>query len=173
MAPLITVEDLRTHMQRPIDQAAGELAVAGASGAVRSYCGWGIAAENAVFDVDGTGTTVLNLPTMHLTAVTSVIMDGAAVALGAASSSVYSAYYWTVRGQLYRTAGWPSFARITVACAHGFDPVPDVVRLVALTLASREVSNPERLRTAAVGSVSRTFDLAELDTRLLDPYRLP
>lgn len=172
MDALITVAELTTHLQRPVEPAAGALAVAGASGAVRSRCGWNISRETATFELDGSGTTVLNLPTLFLSAVISVDVAGELVS-PAVSGDLHVGYRSTVRGQLYRYGGWPSFSRITVTCEHGYDPVPDVVRLVALTLASRTLSNPERLKTAAVGSISRTFDLSELDVRLLDPYRLP
>lgn len=171
MAALITVADLTTHLQRPVDAAAGALAVAGASGAVRARCGWNISQETTTFLVDGSGSTVLNLPTLLLEAVTSVTMDSDLVA--PAVSPYDEGYRWTVRGQLHRHAGWPSFSRILVAATHGYAVVPDVVRLVALTLAARTLSNPERLKTAAVGSISRTFDLSDLDVRLLDPYRIP
>jgi hypothetical protein len=171
MAALVTVGDLQTHLQREVDQASAELAVAGASGAVRSYCRWDISREDATFVVAGSGTRVLNLPTLHLVDVLAVRLDdGTELVRGGGDED----YLWAKRGQLYCSAGWPGpFRHVEVDCVHGYDPVPDVVRLVTLTVAAREYTNPMHLRDASVGSVTRRFDMTALDMALLDTYRLP
>jgi hypothetical protein len=165
--PLATPAELDTYLQRPVNPDVALLAVQGASGAVRAQCQWSISQQSAVtLRVDALGwSPVLTLPTMHLTAVTEVRLNGDVLTPGN--------YRWSARGQLYRPAGWGDWTVVEVDCTHGYDPVPDVVRLVTLSMAARYVSNPDAVRIAAVGSVQRTyFELTALDENLLDPYRL-
>lgn len=161
-APLVSAGELQTYIQRPIDAQAALLAVEAASSVVREHCGWGLSREQAVFYVNGNNSRVLSLPTLNLLAVDRVWVDGIET----------SNYRWAQRGQLYRLLPWPDYRKIQVECVHGYDPVPAAIKVVALAFAARQVGNPERFRTAAVGSVSRTFDLDRLDTELLFPYRL-
>ena len=167
MAPLITVGDLEAYLQRSVPAPAANLAVAGASGAVRAHCGWGIAQEVGVrLTVTGQGSRVLGLPTLHLTAVDEVRIDGEVVDA--------DTYKWARRGQLYRDEPWPQWATVEADVDHGYDPIPDVVKIVALAMAARYVTNPELAKVAAVGSLSRTyFDTTPLDARLLSEYTLP
>lgn len=166
MDPLVTADDLATHLQRPVEPKPAALAVAGASGVVRAHCGWSISFEQAVtLHAAGSGTKVVGLPTLHLVAVDEVRVDGVVLAP--------QDFVWARRGQLYREASWPGpFGVVEVDCDHGYVLIPDVVRLVTLSVAAREYTNPVRLRTAAVGSVSRTYELTGLDTALLDPFRI-
>lgn len=169
MDPLITTGELDDYLQRAVPPAPAALAVQGASGAVRGYCRWGISQELAVtLRVTADGGRALCLPTLHLTAVDAVSVDGVALAAGS--------YRWVGRGQLYRDAPWPRWSTVEVVCDHGYAEVPDVVRLVALGVAARYASNPENLRIASVGSVQRTFaalGLTNLESGLLDEFRLP
>lgn len=167
MDPLITVGELADYLQRPVDPARGPLVVAGASAAVRAHCRWDLSYDPAAtFTVDGNETRVLNLPTLNLIAVDEVRVNGVAL--------LDSEFRWARRGQLFRDAGWSRWQQIDVDCEHGYAPAPDVVRIVALGLAARYLSNPESLKIATVGSVQRTYnDLTSLDLSLLDAYRLP
>lgn len=169
MDPLITSGDLEAYLQRAVDAAPATLACQAASGAVRAHCGWDISyAPAATLYAAGADSTVVGLPTLHLLDVTEVRVDGQA-----ADPAVYR---WTRRGQLYSgatTTIWSRWSRIEVDCSHGYDPVPDVVKLVALSIAARHYTNPEGVQWSAVGSVSRTFNVTPLDASLLDAYRLP
>ncbi|HLL68816.1 MAG TPA: hypothetical protein VK453_24345 [Micromonosporaceae bacterium] len=171
MDSLVAVADLTAYLQRPLDQPAAELALAGASGIVREYCGWTISAEAATFVVDGSGTTLIGLPTLHLTAVTEVRIDGLALEP--------AGYAWSENGLLQRRAGWPRrFRCVAVDCAHGYGQVPDVVRAVVLALAGRLHTNPDRLVSKTVGGISRTYatgsgDMSELELAMLAGLRLP
>lgn len=160
--PLVSAAELKTYIQRPVRDETAELAIRAGSAAVRAYCGWDLDRETATFVVSGNNTRVLSLPTLHLLSVDRLLIDGIE----------QTEFRWAQRGQLYRRDPWPDFRTITVECVHGYDPVPDVIKVVALAFAARQVANPERLRTAAVGSISRTFDLTVLDEALLHPYRL-
>lgn len=169
MDPLITAGDLRDYLQRPVDDAAALLAVAGASGAVRSYCRWVLTEElEATLHAAGTGSRVLGLPTLMLTAVTAVRVDGELLD--------EEDYQWAQRGQLYRPAPacWPLWSRIEVDCDHGYPAAPDAVQIVALGVAARYLSNPESLRDATTATVTRTYTLGftELEAALLAEYRL-
>lgn len=164
---LITEAELHEYLQRPIDPAAAALAVAGATGAVRSYCGWTISREiDTTLSAAGTDTRVVGLPTMALTSVGEVRVDDVVLA--------EDKYRWSLRGQLYCADGWPDWTRIDVDCDHGYLPVPSVVKIVGLGIAARYLTNPESLKIATVGSVARTYaDMTALDAALLDRYRLP
>lgn len=181
MDPLVTAADLGSYLQRPVDDGPAQLACAAASGAVRAYCRWDITYTDAdTLHAVGTDAPVLGLPTLRLVDVTAVRVDGTAVDL--------TTIKWTRRGQLYyptsiqrdlpfmRPYGaqqvWSRWSLIEVDCAHGYDPIPDEIKLVALSIAARHYTNPEGLQTAAVGSVSRTYSISPLDASLLDAYRL-
>lgn len=169
MDPLITAGDLDDYLQRPVPPPLAALAVAGASGIVRSHCRWNISREEAVtFKVDGSGTTVLSLPTLHITDVTAVTVDGETVDL--------DDVYWLSRGQLHREQGWPRWARADVECDSGYTDIPDVIKIVALSLAARYIGNPQALKSATVGAVQRVYAAPQpnsLELALLDSFRLP
>lgn len=169
MAALATPLELASHLQiERLDLATANLALAGASGAVRSYCGWTVLRATETLTVDGEGSRVLTLPTLHLASVDEVRIDGLALDPDGAQPTVHP------RGQLIWANTWPALSKIEVDCEHGFEATPDVVRLVTLTLAARIFNNPDHVKTASVGTVTRTYDanLTALDMRLLDPYRL-
>jgi hypothetical protein len=174
MDPLVTVGELETYLQRTVDADAGELAVANASGIVRDFCRWPIApTEDATWTLDGRGTAWLNLPTLYLTDVAEVRVDGEVIDPGT--------YSWAQRGQLYRAEGWPARLRCVEAdVSHGYETTPTSVRAVVLTLAARSMVNPEGLRSKTVGGVSKSFvfetmrgDLSELQLGQIGGYRLP
>lgn len=165
MSILATELELETHLQRAIPADLAALALAGASGIARGYCGWEISRETTTFIVDTDRPTYfLTLPTLHLVSVAEVRING--VIDDRPLTQV------TMRGQL--AGPWPAYAKVEVDATHGYTPTPDVVRLVVLTVAARIVNNPDDVKQASVSSVSRTYDtsLSALELRLLDPYRL-
>lgn len=173
MDALATAGELETHLQRAVDTTQAELALQLASGAVRAFCGWDLAEQTGTLTAAGSGTIVLTLPTMHLTQVIEVRIGGVAmVDIG----PLYLAA--TKRGQIIRYAGWPDMVDIEVDCVHGYDPIPDVIKLVTLEQAARAMNNPQGLLQATVGSVSRTWAgpnqqrLSPLDERLLERYQI-
>lgn len=172
MTQLATAGELNQHLQRDIDPAVADQALTLATGAVIAYCGWGLVREAVTLYAEGSGTTVLTLPTMCLVAVDEVRIDGTAIDLDPTAVS------WTRKGQLFRPAGWPLFSVIEVDGTHGYDPLPDVLKLITLELAARTINNPQGLISASTGQVSRTWAnpsqprLSTLDERLLDKYTL-
>lgn len=172
MDPLITADELGRYLQRTLDPDAAALAVASASGLIRDHCGWSISAETTTFVLDGSGTKILNLPTLRLVAVDEVRLFGTAL-----DSAEYS---WTERGQLYCAAGWPPDFRAAAAdVRHGYDQTPDAVRAVAFVVAAATMSNPAgTLASKTVGAVTHTYRdasavLTELQQFQLSGYRLP
>lgn len=168
MAALASAADLDLHLQRSIAPDVAALALAGASGAVRSYCGWGLLRETTTFTVDGTGSTVLDLPTLYLVSISDVLVDGLAINPDDVQPVVHP------RGQLVWANIWPNLTKVEVEAVHGYDPVPDIAKLLTLTIAARIINNPDNLRSASVGTVTRSYDakLTALDMRLLDQFRL-
>lgn len=176
MDPLATTAELEMHLQTtfttPEEQTAATLALELASGAVRAYCGWPISRTQEIIEAYGEGSTVLTIPTLMLQGVTSITVDG--TDLSAAD------YVWTVKGQIYRDAGWPRFSIATLDIDHGYDVIPDLLKLVTLDLAGKQIQNPEGLVSATVGEVSRTWSnsttsaekLTTLTQTLLDRYRV-
>lgn len=85
-----------------------------ACAAVRAYCGWHIAPSvTEDVTVDGSGGSIQLLPTLHLTALTSITNDGTEV----------TDPEWSEAGMV--RGSWTSKFRGVVAnMAHGFDECP-------------------------------------------------
>jgi hypothetical protein len=90
--------------------------------AARNYCGWHVtpALTEQTYTLDGPGTSVLVLPTLRLTAVTSVTEDG--------TELDDSRIEWSSRGLIAKASGlaWTSkMGGITVTIDHGYASAPD------------------------------------------------
>lgn len=176
-APLValaTGEELaafRQPAETPLDKAA--VAVAIASGIVRAYCGWRIDFARESFTVDGNPTRLLVVPTLRLTDVSAVTVDGVALVDG-------TDFTWSGSGLLWTTSAWTGPARsVVVDVEHGYDPVPDEVRGVVLAVAARSLVSPSgetRLSTGpfsvAYGATGAAFSLLDSEKDALNPYRL-
>lgn len=180
MEPLITTAELGLYLQRTVDPDAAALAVANASGLVRDYCGWSISAETVTLTLDGSGTVLLDLPTLQLNGVTAVRLNGIALESPEDGWPTAEQYTWSTRGQLYRAAGWPAgFRNVEADVVHGHDPTPDAVRAVVLGLAGAAAFNPGgALVSKTVGAVTHTYRdapgvLTDLQAFQLSGYRLP
>lgn len=174
MDPLATAADLNLHLQRTVPDDLAALLLAGASGAVRAYCRWNISRTTETFDVIGDGRAFITLPTLRLRDVTEIRVDGIPVDLATASP----APIWSAQGQIYWGALWARNAKLQIDVDHGYDAaeMPDLIRLVVLTLAGRQLNNPDGVKRATTGQVTREYfagaDLTELHMRLLDQYRI-
>src|SRR4051794_7492225 len=107
---------------------------------VQAYCGWHIApTEDATVTLDGPGSGVLVLPSLHVTTVASVTELGTLVEPGT--------YSWSETGVLRRTtygwrvdcqARWTGELRgLVVAFTHGYSEWPLEVAAVVDGLAAR------------------------------------
>lgn len=173
MDPLASVGELETHLQRDVDATGGQLAVTLASGAVRAYCGWDLARESTTFYVTSDGGPLVTLPTLHLLAVDEIRAGTQIV------DPAKWPYSYSRKGQI-----WGSFAygiEYQIDVVHGYQPIPDLLKLVTLDLAAKSLNNPEGLSSATVGQVSKTWAtsgstpgnaMSALHERLLDRYSL-
>lgn len=178
MADFATSTDLRNWLQEAsIDTTAGTLMLAVASSAIRTWCGWSISQEEDVIAVlDGTGNRSLWLPTLRLTEVASVEVNGEPL-------TVITNFDWTAYGKLIHRGCWPRTPRsVEVVYTHGYATVPDVVKGVCLMMASRLYNNPEALksRSEAWGPFNESATYADTsgpalslqEMELLGPFKL-
>ncbi|WP_018350951.1 hypothetical protein [Longispora albida] len=172
MAGLVTVAQWPDYTTAPVPANAAALLLV-ASTEVRGYCGWNISAEpDASAVLDGDGSMILLLPTLLLTAVHTVKVDGIPV----------TDYEWSAAGVLRRRAGWPDqFRAVEVTFGHGYDPVPDDVAAMVVSVAARHAATPAAYRQEAIGAYSYTTAastpgtpaLEPVERLVLDRYRLP
>ena len=146
-----------------VDEAAWDAACA----TVRAFCGWHVAPSvTQPMTVDGPGGSMLLLPTLHLTNVTSVTNDGTAV----------TDPEWSEAGMV-RGAWSTKFRGVTLSMTHGYELCPDDVALVAQALALRVQANPESAVRVQRGPFSDQYEagngLTAFEKATLDRYRLP
>jgi hypothetical protein len=165
-----------------------EQATARAEAEVRAYCGWHLApSKTETITLDGTGTNVLLLPSLHVTDLVSITEDGT---LADAES-----YQWSSSGVVRRGSSgsswrpawgqtWTGALRgIVVEFTHGYDEMPMDLQAVVeqmssraqeLSEASQVLSQVGQVRYAVgVDGLRQTGLLAEGDRQVLDRYRLP
>jgi hypothetical protein len=146
----------------PGDPTAAELAAV--SAAIRAECGWHIAPEitqTIVLDSDGAAT--LMLPSLHVTAVSSVRN------LAGADPVEVTDFRWSRAGMLQRPGGWPrGFRTVEVTLTHGFSERPDDLAALLRTLAKRTVASE------TIGSRTLQLDPVEsiMTAEMLDLYRV-
>lgn len=159
------------------DPRVGPL-LAGASAAVRRYCGWHVTPviEESV-TLDGDGSRLLTLPTLRLVDVVSITADGETLEV--------ESFDWSTSGMVeLRHGHWPRrFRSIIVSMKHGFESAPDVAQVVQQVVANAISSSMGATREQA-GQVSISWSLTapntsggisllqrDLDT--LNLYKLP
>jgi hypothetical protein len=138
VAAFATAEELASHLQvAGVDTASANQALNIASSDIRDHCGWSISEEDVTDTLDGTGTRNLWIPTLRLTAVSSLAENGVSLVEGVD-------FDWTRYGKLVRNGCWPRTARsVDITWTHGYATVPDVVKGVCLALAGRRYDNPK------------------------------
>lgn len=180
MAAFATEGDLQTWLDDTVvDTAQAQMLLEAVSDEIRDSVGWSVTEEVVTLTLDGPGDEKLLLPTLHLTAVTSVTEDS--VALTAEDYLLYE------RGYLTRMSGhWPvkwtcRLQGVTVVFTHGYPDgqVPGVFQTVTLETVARMLDNPGgSLKSKTVGRVAVSYadakaaSKAGADSRL-DYYRLP
>lgn len=162
-------------------------ATARAEAEVRAYCGWHIApVETTTITLDGSGSPVLLLPSLHVTDVVSVTEGELAVDP--------NDYEWSESGVLRRSSSSPWVTRpgprwssrlrgVTVTFVHGYESWPLDVLAVVERLSARAVEGSRGPAVLTqVGAVSYatgedglpvTSTLGSLDRAVLDRYKLP
>lgn len=155
-------------------------AIAAASEAVRNACGWHIAPSvTETLTRDARGSTVLALPTMHLTDVDSLVENGTALAVDVD-------FEWSENGVLERFAGWVWKRRgIAATITHGYATTPPVVLDLVCAIAARgiiaqrtagvkrEQAGTNSLELATLNEVPISVDILPHELARLRPYVLP
>jgi hypothetical protein len=170
---LATVDDLAAYLRQPggaagLDQAAADLALASASGAVRDYCGWNISVATETLTGDGDGSRLVSLPTLCLRGVTEVrVLTWRTIDPGT--------FTWSRGGQLICISGVfpPGLRNVEADVTHGYDETPDGVKLAVLIRAARQYTNPLALTSRNVGGVAEVYAVTDYEAAQLGPYRLP
>lgn len=197
MAEFITVPELGDFMGKDLDvgQQRPHGAILDASAAIQSYTRQTlIEVIDDVIALEGTWGEELWLPERPVTAVSEVKQGGAVIAT--------AAYSFTRRGRLLwggnllisdqAEAPWGPYGpggfwggphvEITVKYTHGYEVLPDDIKLACKRIAARIYEHPTQsgqLAGEAIGTYSyrvnvadgRVVDLVESDVRLLNRYR--
>lgn len=172
MDPLATVPELEAYLGRSMTNVPqAEALLEMASSAVRTYCGWELSRTDTTMYAEGAGTSLMTLPTLCLVNVDEIRADGQVV------DPFEYPYKWSRKGQIW--GFWVCAVQYEFDVEHGYDPIPDVLKLVTMDLTSKNLSNPESLTSATVGQVSRTWGkttegspFSPLHAGLLDRYSL-
>lgn len=176
MAALASVPELGAYLGSSIDadsQVRAAMALNQSSAAIRAYCGWSITQETVTGGaVDGNGRQRVWLPTLRLTEVAEVVLDGRTLTYDVD-------YTWTSDGMLYRPSGWPMVPRaLSVTYTHGYQFPPADVVGVCLSIAARRFENPIAYRRESHDDWSVTHadkadrDMTEIELSTLGPHRI-
>lgn len=164
MEPLISLPELEARLG---GMGVTQVYVDGVSAAIRSYCGWHVAPVlEQTLVVDGSGGSVLNLPTLRLVSVVEVKVQGAAIAEPEWSHD------GTMRGS------WPDVYRAVEAkVTHGFDDAHDVMA-VAMDAMARAANQElgggeETIGPFSFGASQGAVSFYAHELAVLDRYRLP
>jgi hypothetical protein len=150
-----------------------------AEAAVRAYCGWHIAPARTEVELtlDGSGSTVLLLPTLKLTDLLSVTEEEEPVDL--------TDVEWTEAGCLRRETPWTCKLRgVIVTIDHGHAAAPPEVTAVVQAIAQRAINNPGSLLSKTIGPFSETHSqtagnqalpvtMLDAEKAILARYKLP
>jgi len=160
-----TIGELEDFTDAKFTVSRAELALQLASGAVESAAKTThatIVKTDREDLLDGTGTSVLTLPSWPVSDVTAVEIDGEAV----------TDFTWSRNGVLERDdKNWPQGRRnIKVSATYGFadEDVPTEIKAVTLQAAARAILNPARLNSFSDGQVSVGFGGGGVGTQVLD-----
>ena len=155
--------------------------LAGASAAIRRYCGWHVGpATEETLTVDGPGSHVLSLPTLHIVTIESVAEYGRTW-----TPADVESLEWSEAGMV-RTSGrcWTSRYRgVAVTLTHGFEDIADVKQIVQQVVGNA-ISSPMGATREQAGQVSISWSttapgvsgglsLLQRDLDVLNFYRLP
>lgn len=163
---LATATELESFLELDsgtIDTDRAELFLELAGGEVRAFTGRTFdAVEDEQVILDGTGTSVLELPEAPVRDVTEVLeaygTDDVEALDGPDSAS--PVWEWRASGVLRRVDGGVFTDRsrwYAVTFDHGFAvAVPDEVRSVVLRMAARTYNNPDGIRQETIGRYSYT-----------------
>lgn len=180
----ITTEDLSDYLGRDVSSDDGaEFVVDAACQIVRTLSEQDFTEETSTVTLDGTGTDSVFLPQRPVNTVGTVAVNGDVVTDFAFSdegrlvrTSEDDPTFATWAQGYQSTAYWPNGRQnIEVTYEHGAGTVPSDVRMVALMIAHRMVTQGGNLKEQ-VGDVNRTYavsstDLTNGEKAILRKYR--
>lgn len=151
----------------PVDmQAAAEQAI-------RSYCQWHVAPLlEETWRLDGTGSSVVHLPTLALQELVTVNVKGREIPVAACA--------WSNAGMIQLPEATPrEFGAVTVTAWHGFENATDIGGIVK-SIKDRAEKMPAGVVRKQIGDVGLTYGslsdrgiaLFTREKQALDPYRL-
>lgn len=161
----------------PESEVGTDLWLKAAQASVRSYCGWHIAPNvDQTLILDAEGGRTLMLPSLHVTDLSSITVDG---------RDVTGEEDWSQNGMVRLRSGlFPDrFRAVTVSMSSGYevDEVPDVVSII-LKLANRAATGPGVVASQSVNGSSVSYltaggaplstPLLQIEKDALEPYRL-
>lgn len=176
MRLLATSEDLRNFLgKEEIDRARADFILGAVSDEVRKFSRLTFETHtDEEITLDGSGTTILLLPALPVTDVSSVVVAEEEL-------DEIDDYEWSAKGILRRLGGYvweQKFRSVTVTYSHGFTEVPEDVRLLVVRVAARGWANPTSVtnESAAGYSAGYGFDasrnpqLTDADRQVLREY---
>lgn len=150
--------------------------IAGATAAIRRYCGWhiaGLAEQEFTGDCDGSGLIVV--PSMRVVSLVSLTVHGVELDVDDVE--------WSHNGEIQVPSCAPGFRAVTVTVEHGFESAPDVKQIIQQVVAvaisspfgaTREQAGQVAMQWATTApGVSGGLSLLDRDFQTLDLYRLP
>lgn len=146
---------------------------------IRDYCGWHIAPEISVTNVQAEigAHGIVVLPTLNLVSVERVELDGFHLIEGY-DFVAHSAGWLQLYGMGCGTTRLGRLSYVTVDMTHGFSDIPKAVAEVGFELASRTIEKPSGVVTDLTSGPYR-FKFGELGSVLSDemkarlgPYRI-
>lgn len=151
-----------------------EQATARAEAEVQGYCGWHIAPQlRETLTLDGDGSGVLFLPTLHLVELHSVSVNGTPV-------EDLEDVEWSTSGVLRCLPRTTRLRGVQVEVTHGYESWPVDVQAVVDRLAQRTTSDPGNLVQVGQVRVATAKDglplagtITDVDRFTLDRYQLP
>lgn len=166
VADFVTASDLTDYRAGDPDTLLRQ-----AQAAIRRYCGWHIAPEvTETITLDGSGSRSLWLPSLYVTDIASVTVEGIVKDV--------DDYDWSTNGYVSSRFGtWSIRPRqIVVEFTHGYDDIPDDLIGVAVAMAGRAAASPAGPKRQTVGPFSVEWDSPgplQHERDILDQYKLP
>lgn len=153
-----------------LDTARALQALDSATGTIQDECHWHIAPAATVTSRLRVTSSTLHLPTMHLTAVSSLSVAGSQPLVADRD------FGWDETGRVelwWQIVGWRS-TYATITYTHGWDTAPAGIVAVCLERAATMYDNPYGYLSETADTVTTVYGraLTDLDYRLA-PYRLP
>jgi hypothetical protein len=153
---LATRDQLASALQEDVDNATADVWLAAATAVVQEAAGQRILlVEDEQITLAGTTASWLRLPQAPVRSVSSVLLDGDAVTVGAAGSG--GSTYRLQGTRLWRGDGWQRYvgepSEITIVYSHGYDTDEqgiELARAAVIGLARAPYSNPSAVSREAI-----------------------